>query len=582
MRLPGPINAITAPLLVGVLALIAAAAGIASMPVLDRDEARFAQATAQMIESGNGIEISFLDEPRHKKPVGIHWLQAAAVQLTTGQQAREIWAWRLPSVLGAILAALATYFAGARLFSRSVGLAGASLLAVTVLLGTEGGIAKTDAMLGATAAGSFLALAILRTGPTRTEARLASLLVWFSLGLGVLIKGPVTPMVAGLAVITLFALERRFDWARPLFWWPGPVLAAVLVLPWLIAIQVATGGNFLLEAVGDDIGTKVVTGDEGHGGLPGYHLMLLPVVFLPAIMTLPAGLRESVRHWRKKTAFADAARLLFAFILPAWLAFELLPTKLPHYVLPTYGALAVVAGLGLVRLGRTPALWRWMGAGLGVIGLGVAVPGLIGLASLYGDLSLQAALPVGAAIAVPGVLASLVTGLGRPAMVLTLAVVTGLSFHIGMRGLLSPKADAFYVSVEAAQAALTLRTASVPGAPIVSTFTEPSLVFTLSGEVTLSDPDTLSARPVEPDTPRLYIIDESRWLRAERRQLTPEEAESRRTFLVNLQAEACAATAVDGLNYSRGDDTIVVFIFATGCAQATGPTQTGTLEEAPS
>lgn len=218
---PGPALAIIA-----VLALAAALAGVFTLPVLDRDEARFAQATAQMLQTADFVEINFLDEPRHKKPAGIHWLQAAAVAITSSEAAREIWAYRLPSILGALLAAIAAYLAGARLIGRRAGFAAGALLAVSVLLGSEGGIAKTDAFLCATAAWAFFGIAGLRTASDRREARIFALVVWIAMGIGVLIKGPVTPMAAALCVLALIAMERRIDWAWPLAWWPAPSSAS--------------------------------------------------------------------------------------------------------------------------------------------------------------------------------------------------------------------------------------------------------------------------------------------------------------------------------------------------------------------
>ena len=55
--------------------------GFFTLPPTDRDEARFAQATRQMLESGDFVDIRFQDEARHKKPVGIHWMQSATVAL---------------------------------------------------------------------------------------------------------------------------------------------------------------------------------------------------------------------------------------------------------------------------------------------------------------------------------------------------------------------------------------------------------------------------------------------------------------------------------------------------------------------
>ena len=66
------------PLFAAIVAMAAALPGMLAMPVLDRDEARFAEASAQMLESRDVVSINFQDEPRYKKPVGIHWLQAIA------------------------------------------------------------------------------------------------------------------------------------------------------------------------------------------------------------------------------------------------------------------------------------------------------------------------------------------------------------------------------------------------------------------------------------------------------------------------------------------------------------------------
>ena len=61
-------------------ALLSFLPGFFAIPPIDRDEARFAQATKQMVESGDYIDIRFQDEVRYKKPVGIYWLQAGVVK----------------------------------------------------------------------------------------------------------------------------------------------------------------------------------------------------------------------------------------------------------------------------------------------------------------------------------------------------------------------------------------------------------------------------------------------------------------------------------------------------------------------
>lgn len=58
-----------------------------------------------MIETGDYADIWFQDEARYKKPIGIYWLQAAAVQAAEAvgiRQARTtIGLYRIPSLLGA-------------------------------------------------------------------------------------------------------------------------------------------------------------------------------------------------------------------------------------------------------------------------------------------------------------------------------------------------------------------------------------------------------------------------------------------------------------------------------------------------
>ncbi len=99
------------------LCLLLYTPGLARIPALDRDEARFAQASRQMLESGDYIRIRFQNEARNKKPVLIYWLQAASVELFSTPESTAIWPYRLPSVLGAALAVLLTFAFGSRLFA---------------------------------------------------------------------------------------------------------------------------------------------------------------------------------------------------------------------------------------------------------------------------------------------------------------------------------------------------------------------------------------------------------------------------------------------------------------------------------
>ena len=135
------------PLLAALVVLVSALPGLLALPPLDRDESRFAQASAQMLETGDFVKIRYQDAARDKKPVGIHWLQVAAVALTSKVEARAIQPYRLPSLLGGMIAAAACAWGAAGVLgARRSTLAGA-VLGATILLSSEAFIAKTDAVL---------------------------------------------------------------------------------------------------------------------------------------------------------------------------------------------------------------------------------------------------------------------------------------------------------------------------------------------------------------------------------------------------------------------------------------------------
>src|SRR3954468_2051256 len=123
------------------VALLSFLPGFFSIPPIDRDEARFAQATKQMVESGDYIDIRFQDEVRYKKPVGIYWLQGAVVRaaeaLGVPQARSTIWLYRIPSLLGAIGAVLLTYWTALALVSRRGAFLAGLMMATAVLLNVE-------------------------------------------------------------------------------------------------------------------------------------------------------------------------------------------------------------------------------------------------------------------------------------------------------------------------------------------------------------------------------------------------------------------------------------------------------------
>ena len=380
------------------LSLAAFLPGFSTLQPLDRDEPRFAQASKQMLESGDFVDIRFQDEARHKKPVGIYWLQSVAVkagELAGVPQARtQIWLYRIPSLIGAIATVLLTYWALLAFLARRYALLGASLMAAAVLLGVEARIAKTDAVLTACAVASMGALARAWLDWTRSLAfvpdRRNWLIFWGATALGLLVKGPIVPMVWGLAILVLSASQRSFRWLKPLRFGPGLLLCLIVVLPWFAAIMLKTGGSFFADSVGQDMLGKVAEGQEKHWGPPGLYLLFFFATYWPAAafaaMAVPFA-------WARRKE--PQVLFLLAWIVPSWLVFEAVPTKLPHYVLPLYPAITALLLLAVINGG----IDRFRRGAVATACLVVLVPLALMGVIVYGNWTLDQLLP---RLALPG------------------------------------------------------------------------------------------------------------------------------------------------------------------------------------
>src|ERR1700742_665315 len=251
--------------------------GFFNIPPIDRDEARFAQATKQMVETDDFVDIRFQDNVRYKKPVGIYWLQSAAVKTASAlglpRAQLRIWVYRIPSLIGAIGAVLLTYWTALAFVTRRGAVLAALLLASSVLLSVEARLAKTDAMLLLTVVAAMGALARVYLSWQRGEDPVRPpwidpAIFWTALAGGILLKGPLILMFVALAIVMLAILDRSAAWVwrlRPIL---GVLWMLLLVLPWFVAIFWRAGNEFFADSVGGDMLSKL-TAQESHGAPPG-------------------------------------------------------------------------------------------------------------------------------------------------------------------------------------------------------------------------------------------------------------------------------------------------------------------------
>lgn len=504
--------------------------GLATLPPTDRDESRFVQASRQMLESDNYLLIRFQDEPRNKKPAGIYWLQAASVNLFSEPASTAMWPYRLPSVLGALAAVLLTFGFGQAWIGRAAAFTGAALLAASLGLTVEAHLAKTDAVLLATVVAAQGALGEIYRRARAGEPTGAALplLFWIAQGAGLLIKGPITPLVSVLAAGALSIADRNARWlGRLRFLWGVPLML-LIAGPWLIAITVATGGGFASESVGNDFFGKLIHGQESHGAPPGYFLLLALITFWPGSLALAGVARLA---WRERRDVAN--RFLIAWLVPFWLLLEFVPTKLPHYALPVYPALALLAGCVLTSGARRhwSDLIAWSLWALVALALGVA---LVTVPIHFGGEA--APLTVGV-VAVAIALAAwqfrdLWLGAARAWMGVGAAVLLWAAAF----GLVAPGINALWLSRSAA--ALVNAQDRVQRPVVVAGYAEPSLVFLLGTATKITGAENAAAIVAKlPDT--LVLV-------SNREDATFHAALGKNGIAVDSLGD------VSGLNYSNG------------------------------
>ena len=324
------------------------------MPLIDRDEPRFAEASREMLERGDYVVPFLNNRYRFDKPPLIYWTQTACYRLLGENE----FAARLPSVIAAALTAVLLFGWGRRVGGETVGWWAAIIFTVCLqtFIHAKAAVADMWLVLFMTAA-SWAGYELLRdrlSSSAHANAQPVTLqrrwwwIFYLSLALAFLSKGPVgwLPLLA-VALTPLFLrnaqLNRRFLFVT------GVVVMLSIVAAWGIPALMRTNGEFLRIGIGKHVVARSVVAMEGHGAksiwtylgsLPFYFVAIF-LTFAPWSIKLPFLVRKL---WRKRDPLDN---YLLAGVALVFVIFSLVKTKLPHYTLPAYPLLALLLAKAL-------------------------------------------------------------------------------------------------------------------------------------------------------------------------------------------------------------------------------------------
>jgi 4-amino-4-deoxy-L-arabinose transferase-like glycosyltransferase len=328
-------------------------AGTWSLPLIDRDEPRFAEASREMIERENYVVPYFNNQLRLDKPPLTYWAQVASYRIF----GENDFAARFPSAVAATLTALSIFGWGSRTGGEKVGWWAAIIftLSLQTLVHAKAAVADMWLVLFVTLA-HWAGYELIENRESRIENRKTKwwLIFYFSLAFGFLAKGPIawTPIVT-VAVVIIYTrdrqLLRRFKFVR------GILLTLLVVALWGVPALIQTRGEFLYVGIGRHVIGRSFTTMEGHGaGSLGMYLLLLPfyfvtvfISFFPWSIKLPWLVRKL---WQNRSAGVAvpgySGNLIDSYLVTGiaiiFIIFTLVKTKLPHYTLPAFPLLALL------------------------------------------------------------------------------------------------------------------------------------------------------------------------------------------------------------------------------------------------
>ena len=573
-RVTGRHHTLVILLLVG--AVVAYLAGNNLFPLIDRDEPRFAQASKQMLESGDWTTPRFLDRLRLNKPVLIYWLQASSMRVFGSDGMYGTFSARVPSSLAAVATLLMFALSWPFIVGHRRALWATFIFATALMPMYLAKVCMADAVQHLFIAASMLCLYAVWRGTARWPTMIV---LGLSIGLATLTKGPPVLMFLAMTLVALWLLNLSIDTPTPtrlisverdsprIFVRVLIVigLALAVCLPWVVNLEKAHPGA-ILKMLGTEIVERGFDEKEGHTGPPGFYFVTFWVTYFPWCLFWPAAL---VQGWKRR--HIPWVRFSLAAVIGPWVFLEIYKTKLPHYWLPSYPFMALLTADVLVRgirarivdLRDRPFLIGatvWGGAASIAAGLITVVP-VLGERS-WNDFPIGILTGLALVLFVAGVVALLhAKRLQFAAIVMGLGTVAVMLFGV----------CAYLPNVEALTLARRVATelrvigATQAGQEQMIGFKEPSLAFYQGGTIREQSSSRYFDEVPEAQWPRWTVIDDKSW------SGDPSDREKHPGVSAAKKARLILLKSLHGANLADGSARTTVHIVEKKLSPTTMP-----------
>ena len=327
---------------------------LGNVALFDWDEVNFAEIAREMIVTGDYLNVQINYQPFWEKPPLFIWMQALSMKLFGINE----FAARFPNAICGITTLLVIFAIGKKIHNEKMGLTWVLVYAGSILpfFYFKSGIIDPWFNL-------FIFLGIYFATISIDRSRV-QLLSGASIGLAILTKGPVALLIFGLvAIVFLFSfiltnIKKSTTSQNQISKFPNFQIISKSLSLFAIGLLLTGGSWFLimianghLDVVIDFIVYQVrlfSTKDAGHGGFPGYHVVILMLGVFPASAFLFGGLKAGPeenflqKNWR---------RVMIILLAVVVVLFEIVQTKIVHYSSLAYFPLTYLATLALYRTG---------------------------------------------------------------------------------------------------------------------------------------------------------------------------------------------------------------------------------------